>query len=369
MGFELRYVGSRFEGTRLPVEVLSDLPAFRDLLVAFAKDAWREGNSRQRVPKGFDKSIAFDLVGIRDGSAIPQIAWNRDIAQANLPGFSDQLEEIVADAYNMVVRLIDDAGARQFPISLSADHIRALNKLGAGLRENERIEFKGSKGRDGGVVYLDAFRRKDLITHVKETYETRIGGVGRLIANDDAEGFIKVETAEYGEIKIPVDREKIKQVFDGSLRELVQFDIQIELDNKDHYRGVVEVFDTALIDAQIGADLVKCRDRLEELRGLQPGWHNGQGAAIDASASDSARKFLARRPAMCGSYRIYPTDAGGIVFEFESNGWDLSVEFVPGGSVEFFGVEVSGHGELKPMTFSEVSEDFVTEFDKRTGAR
>lgn len=49
--FRLRYVGGRFNGTRLPVDVLTDLPAFRDLLVAFAKEEWRDLNAeRKRVP-------------------------------------------------------------------------------------------------------------------------------------------------------------------------------------------------------------------------------------------------------------------------------------------------------------------------------
>ena len=35
--FRLRYVGERLGGARLPVDVLPDLPAFRDLLVSFIK--------------------------------------------------------------------------------------------------------------------------------------------------------------------------------------------------------------------------------------------------------------------------------------------------------------------------------------------
>jgi hypothetical protein len=42
--FRLRYVGARFKGKRLPVEVLSDLAAFRDPVVAFAKAEWRSLN-------------------------------------------------------------------------------------------------------------------------------------------------------------------------------------------------------------------------------------------------------------------------------------------------------------------------------------
>ena len=61
--FRLRYVGTRFEGKRLPVDVLTDLPALGELVVAFAKSEWRRLNEdRKRVPRGFDASLAFDLV-------------------------------------------------------------------------------------------------------------------------------------------------------------------------------------------------------------------------------------------------------------------------------------------------------------------
>jgi hypothetical protein len=38
--FRLRYVGDRFKGRRMPLDVLPDLPAFRDLLISYVKDAW-----------------------------------------------------------------------------------------------------------------------------------------------------------------------------------------------------------------------------------------------------------------------------------------------------------------------------------------
>src|SRR5579871_4228542 len=80
--FQLRYVGARFEGHRLPLDVLPDLSAFRDLLVSYVKAEWRAAHSeRERLPKGFEKSIAFDLVGIKDGSAVPQLEWDRDTTQ------------------------------------------------------------------------------------------------------------------------------------------------------------------------------------------------------------------------------------------------------------------------------------------------
>ena len=61
----LHYKGSRFRNARLPVDVLSDLSAFRDLLVSYAKDEWRRRHAdRKRVPKGFDKSLSSDFIKI-----------------------------------------------------------------------------------------------------------------------------------------------------------------------------------------------------------------------------------------------------------------------------------------------------------------
>ena len=55
---------------------------------------------RERLPKGFEKSIAFDLVGIKDGSAIPQLEWDRDTAQLLLPDLKDELEGLVDNRQN-----------------------------------------------------------------------------------------------------------------------------------------------------------------------------------------------------------------------------------------------------------------------------
>jgi hypothetical protein len=371
LGIRLRYVGRRFDRARLPLEVLADLPAFRDLLVAYAKQEWRKVNSgRQRVPKGFDKSLSFDLTAIEDGSAVPQLQWDRVAAQSYLPGFASELEEIVDLSFSNVVRLIDDAGRGKFPKVLASEHVRALNKFGSTLRDDERIEFLGRQGRDGNVVYLDGARRKSLITKVRETYESRFEGTGTLVgifANDDPQGYIEVNTDCHGLIKIPLDRERVVTDFDGNIRSLVQFDLQIELDNADKFRSLVEVHALVLIDERIEADLDRCKNRLNDIKNLNDGWDDDGGRAINPSAVDSASSFLVRRPHFCSAYRIFPTAVGGVLFEFESNGWDLSLEFAPGGSVEFFGIEIDGDGELQPASFHSVGDDLIAEFDRYAG--
>ncbi len=365
--FELRYVGARFAGKRLPVELLSDLSAFRDLVAAFSKDKWRHLNAhRQRLPKGFDKSISFDLVGLEDGSAVPKLDWRRELAQEMLPDFADEVEELVGHSYSDVLELLDGVGREQFPAALSSEHIHALNRLGAGLVSGERIEFLGSKGFDGNVVYLDATRRKALITRVRETYQTRYEDIGTLVGLH-LDGRINVETERFGELSLPVDPARIHDEFDGSTGSSVQFSLQIELDNRDSIRGVIEVYDVDLIDAELSGSLERCRQRLEEISCLKHGWHEGAGEPVLPIAAGLAKLLLSKRPLLAGGYRIYPTEAGGVLFEFIANNWDLSVEISNSGFVEFYGVKVDGPDELTPLRFQGLTEEFFQQYDEVTG--
>ena len=362
--FVLRYVGSRFEGARLPLDVLADLPAFRDLLVAFAKDGWRKSNqARQRLPKGFDRFISFDLVAIEEGSAKPKLDWSRRAAQEMLPGIIDELDTLVRTSYKEIAKLVDGAANNSFPVALSSEHIRALNKLGSGLVDGERIEFQNCVGVDGNVVYLDAHRRKTLITRVRETYQTRYEGVGKLVGVHK-DGTIEISTLDHGELRLKIDSTRIKTEFDGCIESDVQFALQIELDNNDKYRSVVDVYDVEIIDSSLSNSL----NRIDELKKLELGWHNGDGSPITQVAIDTSQKFLSLRPNLSSIYRIYPTVEGGILFEFEINGWDISTEFKATGQIEIFGVQLGGQDELEPESFDDLESGFMSVFDKFTNS-
>jgi hypothetical protein len=363
--FKLRYVGARFAGARLPVNVLSDLPAFRDLLVSFAKDEWKKLHpDRQRVPKGFDASLSFDLTMIEEGSAVPNIVWNRTEAQANLPGFEDELEEVVDASYRDIVHLFDSAGGAGAIGELSPEKIRALDKFGAGLQGGEQIEVGESPA--GNVVYLDAARRKRLITSARETYNTRLTGVGKLASNS-VYGLIIVRAENGQDMSIPVDPEEILRDFDGSLDQDIQYDVMVELDQNDVVRKVVEVFDVAVVDASIEAGMLRCRERLVEISHLPEGWHDGTGSAINPVAIAAAEAFLKVRSFCTPKLKIYPDEAGGVLLEVEQNGWDISIEFSADGTIELYGIESEGDEELDPVGFETVGDEFLAEFDKRIG--
>jgi|HubBroStandDraft_1064217.scaffolds.fasta_scaffold22214_3 hypothetical protein len=370
--FQLRYVGARFEGHRLPLDVLPDLSAFRDLLVSYVKAEWRAAHAdRERLPKGFEKSIAFDLVGIKDGSAVPQLQWDRDTAQLLLPDFKDELESLVDNAYDKVLTLIDGANVPVGAVELTSENIRALNRFGSSLLADEKIEFLESRGDDGNVVYLDTSRRKRLITRGRDSYQTRFEDIGTLLGSvinpAGTEGTITINTSEYGPIDVPVSPERVREDFDGSIEADVQFRLMIELGSDDSFRGVVEVYDVDVIDAKVVADLAICRDRIASLRTLNDGWNNGSGKPPTPAAALTASRLIARKPAMAGTYSIFPTEIGGLLFEFSRKGWDFSIEIGPAGLVEIYGTETVGDKEMETDALDASSHEFASEFEKVTG--
>jgi hypothetical protein len=370
--FLLRYIGTRYNEHRLPLDVLPDLSAFRDLIVSYAKAEWHAAHQkRERLPKGFEKSIAFNLVSIEDGSAVPNLEWDRETAQLLLPDFKDELELLVEQSYNKVLALIDGVGSPDGAGELSSENVRALNRFGSGLLDHERIEFVGSQGADGNVVYLDARRRKRLITRDRDSYQTRFESIGKLLGSeidtDRADGRIVVSTAEHGTLRIPVSAERVRDDFDGNIEADVQFRLMIELDNNDIFRSIVEVFDVDVIDEALVTNLERCRARIASLRTLPDGWHDGDGATITDEAATAASHLLTARPSMAGSYHIYPAETGGFLFEFVHNGWDYALEIGPSGSVGIYGVQVDGPGEVDNREFGAVNSDFFELFDRLTG--
>lgn len=369
--FLLKYVGARFEGTRLPLDMLSDLPAFRDLLVSYATDQWRrEHADRERLPRNFEKSISFDLVDIEDGSAMPRIEWNRGEDQAYLPDIGDELDVLISTSYDKVLALFDRATGPAV-LDLTPENIRALKKFGGNLLPDEKIEFPDSQGTDGQVIYLDKYRRESLITRGRDSRPARYDGTGVLIGTGldptGTNGRIDIHTQEYGTITIPVSAERVRADFDGSIEHEVHFRLRIELDNNDTVRSIVDVFDVDVIEPKVMAGLTACRERLSHLSSLEEGWHDGFGKAPTLESAVAAARLISRKPGMATSYRIFPTDAGGLLIEFVRSGWNYSIEIGPGGTAEMCGTEIKGDGEMDTDALDMNTEEFIREFERATG--
>ena len=242
-----------------------------------------------------------------------------------------------------------------------------MNKFGSSLLPSEKIEFLDSRGTDGNVVFLDTYRRKRLITRGRDSYQTRFEDIGKLLGSEidptGTVGTITINTSEYGKITVLVSSERVRDDFDGYIEADVQFRLMIELGSDDTFRGVVEVYDVDVIDAKVVADLAVCRDRIASLVSLGDGWHNGSGKSTTHAAVATASRLLARKPGLAESYSIFPTDMGGLLFEFSRRGWDYSIEIGPEGMVEIYGTETIGDKEIDTEALDASSDEFARQFE------
>ena len=364
----LRYVGDRYKGARLPVDVLSDLPALRDLIAALAKQDFRQKNpDRKRVPQGFDRRIAFALTESRDGSAIPVLELELDVAQQNLPNIGNKMQGIVGKAYIRAVEIFKDASIDKYPKALPQDAIRALSKFGANIRDDERIEFVGKNHEDGNVVSLDQHKRKQLLTRIRETYTIQYEDVGILTGIDATHNTIQVQTERFGEIRVDLDGVSMPaEQFDGNLHSPVEFSISIALDAHDEISAIEEVHSVDLV-RPYDEHVKRCLTRLQEISRNEKGWlGEDHGEQLVHLAGMRATQLIFARADLAKLFHIFPTEDGGVSIEFDIADWSFAVEIFPDGRLEIDGSSPNG-AVSEAKDFPGFNAEFFAAFDKMTG--
>lgn len=252
---------------------------------------------------------------------------------------------------------------RQKSLVLSTEGVKWIHETG----EGERIVFMGHSDEAGQPIYVDNLRRKKLITHIRSTYEKRIDGTGRLATvsrKSEEQGMIAVRTDSHGILNIPIEPERVKE-FDGHIDEIVQFDIQVTLDSSDAVVSVLDAHDLGLVfDVSTG----KALTQIDSLSELEDGWADGHGRQISETAISVAKDIARSTPGLAELYRIFPREDGGILFDFEVNGWDLSIEVSSSGLLELYGIGVDGSQAIEPISFIGVNGEFLEKLANLSGA-
>ncbi|KUO53741.1 MAG: hypothetical protein APF78_09140 [Sphingomonadales bacterium BRH_c3] len=281
----------------------------------------------------------------------------------------DEFDEAVEAAYQSVIDLIDPSNT--LTAKLDASKISALNRLGAALHEGERIDF-ASRNQFGKVVSLDAKRRKELIGEYKQTYSSRIEGSGELIGTtspSDTSGqcYIELDTGKFGKISVPVDRLQLYEDFADFLNSEVRFDLLVELDLNDNFKGVLDVFEVALQDDPHADAIAEARERLDEFSRFEDGWHDGTGKAIERRAINAALDFIVGTRSLSADIRVFPIESGGILIDATLGTWEYSIEFLGSGGAEMYGVDTASESEMLPCYFENV-DNVIADFVRRAEA-
>src|SRR6266496_3779100 len=137
------FKGKRFEDHGLDLDVLPELYAYKELLVAAAKELWHRHNpDRQRLPKNFEDSLCLKFYDLKRGSVAVPIFREVEVAnQAELFQFEqpDELDEAVL----LVTEGVEAANSGQpLPEALPKNIIPLFENYGKTLRPDEFIELQ-----------------------------------------------------------------------------------------------------------------------------------------------------------------------------------------------------------------------------------
>ncbi len=318
--------GGRFDAGALPLDVLPDLAAYRDLIVDLAKSLFlaREPG-RRRVPKGFVESFQIGIRAVNSGSTIAVL--ERASVQGGMLTLFPK-EDLFDEARNLIEKVVAAAGQKgplppEFPQHLA----RRFNQFGRSLRDGESVELRGP-GATSGPTY-DRGARKWIVVQAEGRYE------------DSAELTAMVSGGV-------LDREQITvRLDDGALvdgrcsADLVRQTLALlerrvrvvglgSFDRNDHLERLLRVDDVAPIDddeAVLGAPSA-LGAQFADLASLPAGWFETDTPALDRAGLQAVEVFLtAIATSGVPVPHLYPTPDAGVRAEWSLGGWEISATF------------------------------------------
>jgi|GEM_PF-2657972 len=336
----IKYEGERFSSGRLPLDVLADLQALEDILTTFACEIWLDENGRERMPNGYTDWFRMSLTGVGEGSALPklELAVTEDRQKAMIVEDTKvSLMEKAVGKFAAVLKAANDGS----DIVLSPTQIRNFNRFLTNLKPGELFKYNPEKGADfsdaGKVVSLDVERRKRFLTSVTSTYEQRVQGRARLKSVDER-GTLKFSSVELREF-LAVDDSREPTDYGANIGAYYEFDLTVERRHDDSIQSVITIHDLSLLeDPAITA--------IDEMALLQDGWLDGYGKKISATTREIAKNFLVSSNRLPAFYAVAPTEGGGILLEYDRDGWDYGIEFNSDGTYCVFGIDLNSKDEF-----------------------
>ncbi|WP_157845585.1 hypothetical protein [Kitasatospora phosalacinea] len=328
-----RLRGGRYEQHGLPVEVLSEFARYERLVIGVAKGIYKRRNFRQRAPRGFDSSFTLRLTDIQSGSVIPvlEIAPTEDdsLFEDGSFGIFEEARIIILEALRSIDN--DDDIPANFPKSALPE----FSRFGRSLQADEFIEFDANTPH--AATYSQAIRRKiqeraqidrfeveapvnGQITGVsaeKLTFDFRLARTEKTISGSFSSEELVADMRQY------LDRSTLAPTVALSAVTVQSMDEEI-----------IEIRDILGIEPLLPPEW---SERLLELGSLPDGWLDGAGKAVTRKVIREAEALLLecldreiRRP------YIYPTEDGGVQFEWSTSNGEATAEVKPDGKVEIF---------------------------------
>lgn len=313
--------GGRFESKTLVIDVLPDLAAYRDLIVALAKHLVLDREpERKRVPKGFAESFQIGISAVEAGSAIPVLT--RIESSPAMPWF-----DVFDEARDLVEQVVASAGKKEslpkaFPLDLAA----RFNQFGRGLRENEYIELRGP-GALSGPRY-DSEIRKAIVLQRESRYEARVDITGWVDGGSITKEVLTIRRENESLLECKQASELVRVLL-SKPDQLVRVIGVGVFDRDDRLERMVLVDDVVPADDEEQTpEFLRLAARFEELANLPEDWFEGGAPPLDQEGLRKTHAFLveAMKQGAPAPY-VYPTPDGEARAEWSLASWEVSAVF------------------------------------------
>ena len=305
-----KFQGPRFEGHRLPLDLLRELVLFEELILETARWRYtRDNPGRKRLPRGWQRGFRLSLSGIEEGSAMPVAVMEETDATSDFL-FLQHFE----GARDEVIDAIGEARQQGREIVLPHNLRKFFEQIGASLHDDECIVFERSRG-DGSPAILDTQSRKNLVRAggaVRRSVEIS-GAIPEMDQDKLTYQILLVDSGRRLTARYRFeDHDIVLRAFLARQTMEIFMVRGIGLFNQDgSLREIVETFD-------IEAEGQRINEFLGRIRNLQRGWHHGiQGEPFPhESLHWLESQWYAYVPASFPPPKFFPTVDGKLSVEW-----------------------------------------------------
>jgi hypothetical protein len=314
--------GGRFESQMLPVDVLPDLAAYRDLVVELAKHLFLQRNpQRKRVPKGFVESFQLAIRAIEAGSAGAVLEL---LPAAMPPGLLQA--DLFDEARDRIEAAIEAASKRRtLPRDFPAHLAKRFNQLGRGLRDDEYLELRSAE-RTSGPRY-DKSVRKWIVVQYEGRYEDEVDLLVTMSGGVIDREQLTVRTERGRLIDGSCPQQLVRQALQWADRRVRLIGVG-SFDRHDELERLIKIDEILLVDEdedEMGAPS-SLAAQFEDLAKLRDGWFEPDTAALDPAGLKAFHRFLEQAVREHGIPRpfLYPTPDGEARAEWSFPDWEVS---------------------------------------------
>ncbi len=318
---EPRFTGRRFEDHTVPLELLKDISALEEFIIAVAKWKFVGEHARRRTPKGFTAPLSIALSSIKPGSAIPAISI--EYAEPGAGLFPAANENYFYQAVEAIGSAIVAAENNEPITTIPANLLGYFDRFGRGLRDGEALEFFPGRSSPGRLSKLTRRRLLLASQNIEITEEATARGLVSEL--DQSKMTFELQLPNGRKIAAPIDAIHLDTILEATrgYREGVKISVSGVGRYDRHER--LESFD--LIEDAVIIETNDPLARLDELRLLKAGWLDGYGRVPSQQDFDWIENFFSNAyPSTLPSPYIYPTEEGGLQLEWRTGNQDLSLE-------------------------------------------